>query len=58
MTSAQRQWITSLVVLGAVVIMATVAMIMGQLQADDLWSILLAIGGSAGLRGADKARGG
>lgn len=56
MTSATRAWITSLVTLGAVVLLATIALLTGQLQGDDLWAILLAIGGAIGLRSADHAR--
>lgn len=56
MTSATRAWITSLVTLGAVVILTTIALLTEQLQGDDLWTILLAIGGALGLRSADRAR--
>jgi hypothetical protein len=58
MTSATRAWITSLVTLGAVVLLAAIALITGQLQGDDLWTILLSIGGALGLRSADPARAG
>jgi hypothetical protein len=58
MTSATRAWITSLVTLGAVVLLAAIALITGQLQGDDLWTILLSIGGALGLRSADHARAG
>jgi Flp pilus assembly pilin Flp len=56
MTSATRAWITSLVTLGAVVLVTTVALLTGQLQGDDMWTILLSIGGALGLRSADHAR--
>lgn len=56
MTRQTQQWITSLAVLGAVVLLAVVALLAGQLQGDDLWTILIAIGGALGLRSADHAR--
>ena len=58
MTAATRAWITSLCTLGAVVVLAVVALLSGSLDSSDIWSILLAIGGALGLRSADHARSG
>jgi len=56
MSTSTRAWITSLCTLGAVVLLASVAMITGHLDGTDLWAIIISIGGALGIRSADHAR--
>jgi hypothetical protein len=55
-TEVQRQWITSLVILGSVVVLTVVAMLTGLLTRESLMTILISIGGAVGLRKESKAR--